>query len=173
MTHTEKDIEVEELKQLRRRWADQRRHQFGVTVALFTALSGAGLGFCGSLLTKSAAQLGGDSGHSFLWVLPCGQRTFWFLDASFAFSIALIFGIAGTVSRLLDFRLTASLPDKRLARRKGKNFGFLSIPATCCWTRFLGRVSWSFCGLQLVALLGGIVCLGVAAFHMFHQTLFP
>jgi hypothetical protein len=172
MSTSEVEAEIEELRLLRTRWAEQRRYQLGVTVALFTALSGAGLGFCASLLTGTE-ELGGDPGHSFLWMFPCGQRTFWFLTASFAFTVALIFGILGTVTRLLDFRLTASLPDKRLARKKRKKFGFLSIPATRCWTRILGGITWSLCWLQLFVLIIGIVCIAVTAFYIYHTRLFP
>jgi hypothetical protein len=172
MSTNEEETEIEEIRRLRTRWADQRRSQFGVTIALFTALSGAGLGFCASLLTGTA-QLGGDPGHSFLWMFPCGQRTFWFLTASLAFAVALILGILGTVSRLLDFRLTASLPDKRLARRKGKKFGLLSIPATKCWTRRLGRTTWFLCWSQVVILMIGIVSIAVTAFYIYQKTLFP
>jgi hypothetical protein len=157
---------------LRTRWADQRRSQFGVTVALFTALSGAGLGFCASLPT-GVAELGGDSGSTFLCMFPCGHRTFWFLTSSLAFAAALILGILATVTRLLDFRLTASLPDKRLARRKSTKFGFLSIPATKCWTRALGGFTWSFCWIQLFALVAGIVCIAVTASYVYQHRLFP
>jgi hypothetical protein len=172
MSINEVEAEIEELRRLRTRWANQRRSQFGVTVALITGLSGAGLGFCASLLT-GIAQLGGDPSHSFLWIFPCGQRTFWFLTASLAFALALILGILGTVSRLLDFRLTASLPEKRLACRKGKKFGFLSIPATRLWTRMLGRITWFLCWSQLVVLMIGIVCITVTVFYIYHQKLFP
>jgi hypothetical protein len=172
MSNATPQDEIEEIRRLRTRWADQRRSQFGVTIALFTALSGAGLGFCGSLLTRPV-PLGGDSGHTFLWLFPCGHRTFWFLTSSLFFAIALILGILGTVTRLMDFRLTASLPDKRLARRKGKKFGLLSIPATKRWTRVLSGFTWSFCWLQLVVLLIGIVCIAVTTFHIYCQRLFP
>jgi len=172
MSNSASEEETEEIRCLRSRWADQRRSQFGITIALFTALSGAGLGFCGSLLTGTAV-LGGDPGYAFLWSFPCGHRTFWFLTSSLAFAIAFMLGILATVTRLLDFRLTASLPDKRLARRKNKKFGCLSIPATKSWCRILGSFTWSFCWLQLSILFIGIACIAVTAFYIHQQRLFP
>ena len=172
MNTNEVETEIEEIRRLRTRWADQRRAQFGVTIALFTALSGASIGFCASLLAGTT-QLGGDPGYSFLGILSCGQRTFWFLTASSTFAAALIFGILGTVTRLWDFRLTASLPDKRLARRKGKKFGLLSIPATRFWTRILGGITWFLCWFQLLFLMIGIFCIAMTTFYIYHQKLFP
>lgn len=172
MSDSTPEEEIDELRHLRSRWADQRRSQFGITIALFTALSGAGLGFCASLLTGAAA-LGGDSGYAFLWMFPCGHRTFWFLTSSLAFTVALILGILSTVTRLLDFRLTASLPDKRLARRENKKFGLLSIPATKSWSRILGGFTWCFSWMQLSVLSVGIAGMAVTAFYIYQQRLFP
>jgi len=159
VSNSASDEQTEKIRQLRSRWADQRRSQFGITIALLTSLSGAGLGFCASLIAGSAA-LG-------------GIRTEWLLATALGFGIALILGILATFTRLLDFRLTASIPDKRLARKKSKRFGFLSIPATRWWCSALGRLTWSFTWIQLFSLLAGIGCAAMTAYHVYHQRLFP
>jgi hypothetical protein len=172
MSKNHLDAEIQDLRDLRSKWADQRRAQFGLTLALLTALSGAGLSFCGTLL-KGAQPLGGKPGYLFLYEIPCQETTFWFLSASLTFATALLLGVFATVTRLLDFKLTASLPNKRLKRAKGENIGFLSIGATKCWTRALGKTTWGLCILQLTLLVIAIVTLAMALLNMYHSKLFP
>jgi hypothetical protein len=75
------------------RWETIRREQLGVAITLIFGLASAALGFCGSLLRAEHAEFGGCA-------------TFFYLAAAGMFFVTVIFSIAATVTRLLDFRFT-------------------------------------------------------------------
>ncbi|MBA3006221.1 MAG: hypothetical protein FP810_06475 [Desulfocapsa sp.] len=76
------------------RWQGNTMGQMSVVLGLFATLSVGGLGFCFSLLQQSLFK-------------PTGWYAVAFLITLLSFLVASLSGIAATVTRLVDFRLTA------------------------------------------------------------------
>ena len=154
------NADKDELRSLRQRWDDNRRSQFGVAQALIITLSAGGLGFCGSLLNDTAPKFGDFTTTLFIW-------------NSSAFAITLILGLFSTFTRLMDFRLTAGIPKKRLQLIRHKTVDGFSIPTLRCLTSILGGCTWALLWLQLTTLLGGVSLLPITLFHLFHHVIYP
>lgn len=137
------------------RWETTRRDQLGVAIALLFGLASAALGFCGSLLTAEHAVFGG-----------CG--TYLYLLATGTFFVTILLSIAATVTRLLDFRLTA-----RKLRLEGRGEKGAVIDRLKSVTRCFGRCTWGLFYCQLGGFVLGVALLLLALWHIFHQRLFP
>lgn len=154
------NADKDELRSLRQRWDDNRRSQFGLTQATLVTLAGGGLGFCGNLLTKGTPRFGDFATTLFIWT-------------SSAFAIALVLGIFSTCTRLIDFRLTAMIPKKRLQLIQKKAVDGISISTLKCITSILGECTWSLLWMQLTALLAGVCLLPITLFHLFFHLIYP
>jgi len=149
-----------ELHSLRQRWDDNRRSQLGVAQALLIALSAGGLGFCGGLLNETAPKFGDFATTLFIWTAS-------------AFAITLFFGILATFTRLIDFRLTAMIPKKRLQLIRNKTIEGISIHTLKVLTSILGECTWGLLLLQLATLLAGVCLLPITLFHLFYRIIYP
>lgn len=76
------------------RWQGNTMGQMSIVLGLFATLSVGGLGFCFSLLQHSSFK-------------PTGWYAAAFIMTLLSFLVASLSGVAATVTRLLDFRLTA------------------------------------------------------------------
>lgn len=137
------------------RWETIRREQLGVATTLLFGLASAALGFCGSLLSAEHAVFGG-----------CG--TCFYLLATGTFFVTVLLSIAVTITRLLDFRLTA-----RKLRLEGRGEKGAVIDRLESVTRSLGRCTWRLFYCQLGGFLLGVILLLFALWTIFHERLFP
>jgi len=153
---TDKD----EIRSLRQRWDDNRRNQLGITQALLTTLAAGGLAFCGNLLMKESAKFGDFATTMFIWT-------------SSAFALSVVLGLLSTLTRLVDFRLSATIPRKRLLLIEKKPVDGLSLPQVRCVTTALGKCTWGLLYLHFIALVLAMCLLPITLFHLFFRVIYP
>lgn len=123
------------------RWQSHTLSQLSITLSLLSALSVGGLGLGLALLQKEGYE-------------PHGVFAKLFLLALAMLLIASLSSVAATITRLLDFRLTA---------KKVRN-GDISEPLTMFGTdsNGWGRATWRLFWCTAVALIIAIACLCVS-----------
>jgi len=113
------------------RWNGYTMAQFGVAIALISALSVSAIGMGLALLERSEFRAVGA--HSLCFALSL-----------LLFVAAIVLAFLSTISRLLDFRLTSRVARERLDTRM---FG---LDKDC-----FSKLSWGMFWLAAVAFLGG------------------
>ena len=126
------------------RWQRLTIDQLSYAQNLLLTLSAAGLAFIAQLVFLS------DTEPASLSLLTCSAM-------SFVFSVLV--GLLGTLSRLLDFRLTAQIA---LSRHQGGTQS--ERDAKRIWAKRLSKATWWLFWALLVAFSASIVLLAIALF---------
>jgi cytosine/uracil/thiamine/allantoin permease len=137
------------------RWRDTTRTHLGHTNNLVIGLSVGLLAYCGTLLGQSDFKPIGISRSLFLWTMGV------------LLSCAIL-GIACTVNRLLDFRLTA----ETVKKRDRENATDADLQPLRAKTRRYGFATWAFLWLQLASFAGGVILFVVAFISIYGNKLF-
>jgi hypothetical protein len=133
------------------RWQANTMAQLSTALSLLLGFSVAALGFLFSLLQDKSFT-------------PVGCYALLYLGALAAFFIASLVGIAAVVTRLLDFRLTAT---------KVRS-GSLEEPLTMFGTSAssYGKATWRLFWVLAVSFFVGVLCASVAISRVYLGSLF-
>ena len=122
------------------RWQSQSMAQMSVALALLSGLSFGGLALCFSQVQIDSFK-------------PVGSDALVFLAGMSALLVASFSSVTATVTRLLDFRLTA----QKVRREKSEAFvTYLGTDATG-----YGKATWRLLWLTAACLLIAIACISV------------
>jgi len=128
------------------RWQGQTMAQLSVVLSLVGVLALGGLGLSFSLVQQLSFN-------------PVGCYAIFFLVASFSFLVAALSSVAATITRLLDFRLTA---------KKVRN-GAVEEPLTFFGTDAsgYGKATWRLLWSTLLFLTLSVVLLVIVISHVY------
>jgi hypothetical protein len=137
------------------RWQGLAIGQLSVAIALFSALSIAGLGTGLSLLQST----------EFLAALQCKRL---FATSLVLFALCALCSSAAVVSRTLDFRLTARVTRKRHNADYNRR-----LTIFCLEAKAYGKLTWFFFWVAFLTLSAAGVSFGVALGSAYVPVLFP
>lgn len=143
----------ERLRERVARWDQIRREHFSFTINLFLTFAIGALGFLAAMLLSGGF-------HSFT---PFQQEMF--VHSFGVLGVSAASGVAATISRLCDFRLTAQIVRRPFNAQKPLTAHWLRTARK--WTDWLGDFSWAAFWIQavtftLAVLLAGIAVVSVA-----------
>lgn len=137
------------------RWQGMAIGQLSVAVALFSALSVAGLGTGLSLLQSK----------EFVSALQCKGV---FATSLVLFALCAFSSSAAVVSRTLDFRLTA-----RVVRKRQNSAYNRPLTILCLAAEAYGKLTWFFFGLAFLSFAMAGILFGVSIGSVYVPVLFP
>lgn len=143
--------------EVRARWDEARREQFGATATTVFTLASAAIAYISSLLTEDKAQFGGAGTCFFFWTI-------------ITLIISLGLGVAAMVTRLEDFRATARIVRLRDSSDAKDQADVVRLRSRA--SRF-GTISYFLLYGQITVFAIGATLLALAVWHIFYNRLHP